>query len=58
VVTTGTRIPSRHLVSGVPARVKKELAGESLWWIEQSPDEYDRLTEEYLRQGLGSVDNP
>jgi len=57
VVTTGTQIPPRHLVSGVPARVKKELAGESFWWVEQSPDEYARLTESYLRQGLGRVDN-
>ena len=57
VVTTGTHIPSRHLVSGVPAKVKKELAGESLRWVEQSPDEYARLTESYLRQGLGKVDN-
>ncbi|GAJ12752.1 unnamed protein product, partial [marine sediment metagenome] len=57
VVTTGTWVPPRHLVSGVPARVKKELAGDSLWWVEQSPDDYARLTESYLRQGLGRVDN-
>ena len=57
VVTTGMHIPSRHLVSGVPAKVKKELNGESLRWVEQSPDEYARLTESYLRQGLGQVDN-
>ena len=57
VVTTGTQIPSRHLATGVPARVKKELAGESLWWVEQSPDDYARLTGSYLRQGLGRIDS-
>lgn len=55
VVTPGTQIPPRHLAMGTPARVKKELDGASLVWVEHSPDDYARLTESYLRQGLGKI---
>jgi len=57
VVTSGTHIPSRHLAAGIPARVKKELEGQSLWWVEQSPGDYAELTRNYLRQGLGKADS-
>ena len=57
VVTAGMQIPPRHLVTGMPARVKKELDGKSLWWVEQSPGDYTRLTESYLQQGLGKIDS-
>ncbi|MFC1907536.1 gamma carbonic anhydrase family protein [Chloroflexota bacterium] len=57
VVTSGTQIPSRHLAAGIPARIKKELEGESLWWVEQSPSDYAELTRNYLRQGLGKADS-
>ena len=57
VVTPGAQIPPRHLATGMPARVKKELDGKSLWWVEQSPDDYAKLTESYLRQGIGKIDS-
>lgn len=57
VVTSGTQIPPRHLAMGMPARVKKEIDGKSLWWVEQSPDDYAKLTESYLRQGIGSIES-
>jgi carbonic anhydrase/acetyltransferase-like protein (isoleucine patch superfamily) len=57
VVPSGMQVPSRHLAAGIPARIKKELAGESLWWVEQSPGDYAKLTRNYLAQGLGRVDS-
>jgi len=57
VVTPGTQIPPRHLAMGMPAKVRKELDGASLWWVQESPDEYLKLTESYLRQGLGKLDS-
>lgn len=52
VVTPGTQIPPRHLASGVPARVKKEIAGDSLWWVRQGGLDYQELTQSYLQQGI------
>ncbi len=56
VVSSGMQVPSRHLAAGIPAKVKKQLEGESLWWVEQSPGDYARLTRDYLTQGLGRPD--
>jgi len=50
VVPAGAEIPARHLAAGAPARVKKELDGESLRWIETSAAHYVALSREYLRQ--------
>jgi carbonic anhydrase/acetyltransferase-like protein (isoleucine patch superfamily) len=54
VVPAGAAIPPRHLAAGSPARVKKELQGESLRWIETSAQHYVTLSREYLEQGLGT----
>ncbi len=56
VVTPGTQIPARHLATGVPARVKKEIAGDSLWWVQQGALDYQELTETYLRHGIDKLD--
>ncbi|MFC2003345.1 gamma carbonic anhydrase family protein [Chloroflexota bacterium] len=57
VVPPGTQIPPLHLAAGVPARVKKELAGDYLWWVEQGADIYTELIKGYLQQGIGNVDS-
>jgi len=57
VVTDGTQIPDRHLAAGIPAKPKKELAGNSLWWVEQSSKAYVMLAESYLKEGIGKVNN-
>jgi carbonic anhydrase/acetyltransferase-like protein (isoleucine patch superfamily) len=49
VVPARAEIPARHLAVGAPARVKKELDGESLRWIETSAAHYVALSREYLR---------
>jgi len=33
VVTDRMIIPARHLAAGIPAQVKKEIAGSSLMWV-------------------------
>lgn len=55
VVGAGADIPARHLAAGTPARVKKELQGESLRWIETSAGHYVELSRAYLEQGTGRV---
>ncbi|GEN35482.1 MULTISPECIES: gamma carbonic anhydrase family protein [Aneurinibacillus] len=47
VVSNNMVIPGRHLAAGVPAKVKKELEGQSLWWVQESSKEYSKLLESY-----------
>jgi carbonic anhydrase/acetyltransferase-like protein (isoleucine patch superfamily) len=49
VVAEGAEIPARHLAAGAPAKVKKELQGESLRWIRTSAEHYVGLSEAYRR---------
>lgn len=57
VVTEGTEIPDRHLAVGTPAKPKKELSGNSLWWVEKSANAYVMLAENYLKEGIGKINN-
>jgi carbonic anhydrase/acetyltransferase-like protein (isoleucine patch superfamily) len=47
VVGAESEIPARHLAAGSPARVKKELGGESLRWVTHSADHYVALSARY-----------
>jgi len=58
VVGSGEEIPPRTMAAGTPARVKKELDGESLRWVTTSAAHYVELSRGYLRQGIGRVDGP
>jgi carbonic anhydrase/acetyltransferase-like protein (isoleucine patch superfamily) len=53
VVPEGMEVPAHHLVAGVPAVVKKELAGRSLEWVQMAAAEYLELGQEYRAEGLG-----
>lgn len=55
VVGEGATIPARHLAAGTPARVKKELAGESLRWILTSADHYVELAARYRAEHGGET---
>ncbi|HET6231313.1 MAG TPA: gamma carbonic anhydrase family protein [Longimicrobiaceae bacterium] len=55
-VGDGASIPPRTMAAGTPARVKKELEGESLGWILNSAGHYVDLSRQYLREGIGRVD--
>lgn len=57
VVAEGAEIPPRHLAAGVPARVRKELDGSSLGWVEHSASHYVELARSYLRAGIGAASN-
>ena len=56
VVGQGARIPPRTMAAGSPAKVRKELEGESLRWITTSAAHYVELSRSYLRQGVGRMD--
>ena len=49
VVGEGMEIPGGVLAAGVPARVKKELAGASQRWVETAALEYQSKRLRYLR---------
>ncbi len=53
VVPAGLHIPRRTLVAGVPATVKKALAGESAGWIHGSAAHYVAKARRYLEEGIG-----
>jgi len=53
VVPTGMIVPDRTLVAGSPARVRKELSGESADWVRGSAAHYVELSRNYLGQGIG-----
>ena len=49
VVGEGAEIPQGVLAAGVPARVKKELAGSSQQWVETAAREYQAKRLKYMR---------
>jgi carbonic anhydrase/acetyltransferase-like protein (isoleucine patch superfamily) len=57
VVPSGADIPANHLAAGAPARVKKELEGESLRWVSKGAKHYVELSRAYLAQGMGGPDS-
>jgi carbonic anhydrase/acetyltransferase-like protein (isoleucine patch superfamily) len=52
VVGEGMEAPPRTLVAGVPARVKKELAGSSLAWVHMAAPDYYAKAREYRAAGI------
>ncbi len=53
VVPSNMEVPPRHLAAGSPAKIKKEITGNSLMWISQSASMYQELANRYIEQGLG-----
>lgn len=53
VVKEGGEIPPEVLAAGVPAQVKKSLAGSSSEWVEMAAREYQLLRLRYMREGFG-----
>jgi gamma-carbonic anhydrase len=48
LVTEGQTIPSKSLVLGSPARIKRTLTDEELQWIKDSAQNYVRYAQDYL----------
>ena len=53
VVPTEMEVPPRTLAAGSPAKVRKELEGESAGWIRRGAEHYVELSREYLEQRIG-----
>jgi carbonic anhydrase/acetyltransferase-like protein (isoleucine patch superfamily) len=56
VVPENMEVPPRTLVAGAPAKVRKELSGESAAWVRDSAAHYVELARSYLEQGIGRAD--
>jgi carbonic anhydrase/acetyltransferase-like protein (isoleucine patch superfamily) len=54
VVPEGMIVPARTLVAGAPARIRKELTGESADWVARSAEHYVELAAQYRAQGIGA----
>lgn len=54
VVPEGMQVPPRTLVAGAPARVRKELTGESARWVRDSSAHYVALSRSYMTEEDGS----
>ncbi|WP_019121895.1 gamma carbonic anhydrase family protein [Brevibacillus massiliensis] len=54
IVTANQTFPPRILLAGNPAVKKKEIEGNSLWWVKESSKSYQELKEQYIRQGYDS----
>jgi carbonic anhydrase/acetyltransferase-like protein (isoleucine patch superfamily) len=50
LVKVNQTIPERKLAAGAPAKVKKALSGDSVWWIENAWKEYYKLSRQYLKR--------
>ena len=53
VVPEGMHVPPRTLVAGAPAKVRKQLTGESARWVRESADHYVALSRTYMEQRIG-----
>ncbi|ALS23677.1 MULTISPECIES: gamma carbonic anhydrase family protein [Paenibacillus] len=53
IVTPRTVFPPRILITGNPARKKKDIEGSSLWWVQEASKVYKDLTKQYHSQGIG-----
>jgi carbonic anhydrase/acetyltransferase-like protein (isoleucine patch superfamily) len=56
VVPENLNVPARTLAAGAPARVRKELSGESARWVRESAQHYVDLGRAYLAEGIGVVE--
>jgi carbonic anhydrase/acetyltransferase-like protein (isoleucine patch superfamily) len=52
VVPEGMIVPPGVLVAGAPARIRKELSGDSAHWVRDSAQHYVELAERYMHKGL------
>ncbi len=57
VVGQNSAIPARVVAAGAPATIKKKLEGAAASWIEISAGEYVKLSQSYLAQGIGAIED-
>ncbi len=56
VVPEDMAVPPQTLVAGAPARVRKQLSGESAGWVRHSAQHYVDLSRRYLDQRIGVLE--
>jgi carbonic anhydrase/acetyltransferase-like protein (isoleucine patch superfamily) len=52
VVREKMKVPGNSFVTGVPGKIRGNIAAEQLWWSENSPSIYQELAQQYKNQGL------
>lgn len=52
LVKDGAKIEEGSFVAGVPGRVMGKATKEQLWWVEEAPEVYKKLTERYRQNKL------
>jgi len=52
LVSEGMQIPDKSFVVGIPGKIKGEVSPQQLWWVEQAPQNYAELVEQYKEEGL------
>jgi carbonic anhydrase/acetyltransferase-like protein (isoleucine patch superfamily) len=55
VVPAGMQVPGRVLVAGAPARIRKELDGDSAEWVRHSASHYVGLAQSYRTDPDGAA---
>ena len=48
LVTERTQVPSKSLMMGSPAKVKRTLTDDEIAWIKESASNYSRYAQHYL----------
>jgi carbonic anhydrase/acetyltransferase-like protein (isoleucine patch superfamily) len=57
LIPEGMLVPRGTLAAGIPARVRKELTGESARWVRDSAQHYVELSRSYLAEGIGAPES-
>ena len=52
VVMPGVKIPDRSFVAGVPGEIKGTPSTQQLRWVQEGPQTYTKLAEQYREQEL------
>lgn len=52
LVMENMKVPDRSFVAGIPGKIRGEVSGNQLFWVEQAPKVYVDLVKQYKAQGL------
>ena len=52
LVEQGAKIPDNSFVTGVPGKIRGEVAQKHLRWVHEAPENYARLAKQYKEQEL------
>lgn len=52
MVREGMQIPDKSFVAGIPAKIKGKISAKQMWWLEEAPKAYLKLSERYKKEML------